>query len=276
MKVHSIISNTISEETLRGGHLSVRFLPNGFKVLLEDTNFKPVILNRFYQETGISQKGQIDACEDWLKRHTLMDDFTGEISIIPESAPATFVPLDLFNKNEAFIYLEPVVNVKPHESVQHTIIKNRPLVLVYAVSGIIISLLGRFSGTTRITPSAEVMLSMAEQVDASDHQRGFMLVEVQTGSLNILIIKEDRLVLCNQLALKQPADLVYHILNTMQQLGFERKQRPLFLAGIIDNKEITTIKKYIRSVTPLPYHIFEIDKSLIPEHILLAEATKCG
>lgn len=276
MKVHSIISNTISEETLRSGHLSIRFLPNGFKILLEDINFQPVILNWFYEETGISLKGQITACEDWLKRHTLMDDFTGEVSIIPESSPSTFVPENLFNEKEAFLYLEPMVNLKAHETVRHTNIRKKPLVLVYAVTGLIISLSEKFSGTTRIIPAAEAMLSMAEQINVSDHQRGFMVIETQPGSLNILMIREDQLVLSNQISLKQPGEMVYHTLNAMQQLGFDREKRPLFIAGKVPHEEIISLEKYIRHVTPLPYHIFELDKTAIPEHILLAEATRCG
>ena len=276
MKVHSIISNTISEETLHGGHLSIRFLRDGFKILLEDINFQPVILNRFYEETGISLKGQINACEDWLRRHTLMDDFTGEVSIIPESSPATFIPENLFNEKEAILYLEPMVNLKAHETVRHTNIRKKPLVLVYAISGQIVSLAEKFSGTTRIIPAAEAMLSMAEQINASDHQRGFMAIETQPGSLNILMIREDQLILSNQISLKQPGEMVYHTLNAMQQLGFDRKKRPLYIAGIVAKEEIVSLKKYIRHVTPMPYHIIDLDKPSIQEHILLAEATRCG
>jgi hypothetical protein len=276
VKVHSIISNTISEETLHSGHLSIRFLRDGFKILLEDVNFQPVILNRFYEETGISLKGQINTCEDWLRRHTLMDDFNGEVSIIPESSPATFIPESLFNAKEAFLYLEPMVNLKPHETVRHKNIRKKPLVLVYAVTGLIVSLTEKFSGTTRIIPAAEAMLSMAEQINASDHQRGFMAIETQPGSLNILMIREDQLILSNQISLKQPGEMVYHTLNAMLQLGFDRKKRPLYIAGIVAKEEIVSLKKYIRHVTPMPYHIIDLDKPSIQEHVLLAEATRCG
>jgi hypothetical protein len=276
VKVHSIISNTISEEILRSGHLSIRFLEDGFAILLEDKSYQPVILNRFYEEAGISMKGQIAACEDWLERHTLLDEYIGEVSIIPESSPATFVPKDLFNEKEAFLYLEPVVNLKAHETVRHKTIGTRPIVLVYAVEGLVKYLSEKFKGNSRIIPAAEAMLSMAEQVNASDHQRGFMIIEVQPGSLNLLMIKNDQVVLSNQLPLKQHGELVYHTLNAMQQLAFDRKKRPLFIAGKIADTEIRSLQKYTGHVTPLPYHIIDLEKSMIPEHILLAEATRCG
>lgn len=276
MKVHSIISKTISEEILRRGHLSIRFMADGFSLLLEDKNYHPVVLNKFFNEGSMSLKSQVIACEDWLKRHTLLDDFSGEVSIIHDSSPAVFVPESLFSEKDALLYLDPVESIPTHEYVRYKEIKDRPVVLVYSVPGLITSLAEKFSGPARIVPAPEVMLSMAEQVNAADHQRGFMLIEAQKGFLNLLIIKEDGIVLSNPLALSGSGDLVYHTLNAIQQFGFDRKNRPLFYAGLLSDEEMTSLQKYIRTLAPLAYHIFDIDKSSISEHILLAEATRCG
>ena len=276
MKVHSVISNTISEEILRKGHLSIRFMMEGFSLLLEDKNYHPVVLNKFSAEGSISLTSQVLACQDWLKRHTLIDDFAGEVSIIHDSSPALFVPKSLFSEKDASIYLEPLASIPSHEYVRHKEIKGRPVVMVYSVPGLIASLTEKFTGPVRIIPAPEVMLSMAEQVNAADHQRGFMLIEAQQGLLNILTIKEDGIVLSNQLALNRTGDLVYHTLNAIEQLGFDRKNRPIFYAGHMNEKEMKNLKRYIRTLAPLAYHMFDIDKSSIPEHTLLAEATRCG
>ncbi len=276
MKVHSIISNTISEEILRKGHLSIRFMVEGFSLLLEDKNYHPVVLNKFSTEGSMSLTSQVLACQDWLKRHTLIDDFAGEVSINHDSSPALFVPKNIFSEKDSSLYLEPLASIPAHEYVRHKEIKGRSIVLVYSVPGLISSLTEKFSGPVRIIPAPEVMLSMAEQVNTADHQRGFMLIETQQGLLNILVIKEDGIVLSNQLALNGTGDLVYHTLNAIEQLGFDRKNRPAFYAGLTNEKEIRDLRKYIRTLAPLAYHIFDIDKSSIPEHILLAEATRCG
>ncbi|MEX0981752.1 MAG: DUF3822 family protein [Bacteroidales bacterium] len=276
MKAHSIISNTISEEILHKGHLSIRFMMEGFSLLLEDKNYHPVVLNKFSTEGSMSLTSQLLACEDWLQRHTLIDDFSGEVSIIHDSSPALFVPESLFSEKDASLYLEPLVSIPTHEYVRQKEIKGRPVVLVCLVPGLISSLTEKFSGPVRIIPASEVMLSMAEQVNAADHQRGFMLIEAQHGLLNILMIKEDGIVLSNQLTMSGKGDLVYHILNAMQHLGFDRKNRPLFYAGLTYAEEMENLQKYIKTLVPLAYHIFDIDKSSIPEHILLAEATRCG
>jgi hypothetical protein len=251
-------------------------MADGFSLLLEDKNYHPVVLNKFSNEGSMSLTSQVLACEDWPKRHTLLDDFAGEVSIIHDSSPAVFVPESLFSEKDALLYMEPVASIPAHEYVRYKEIKDRPIVLVYSVPGLIISLTEKFAGVTRIVPAPEAMLSMAEQVNAADHQRGFMLIEVQKGFLNLLIIKEDGIVLSNQIALSGTDDLVYHTLNAIQQLDFDRKSRPLFYAGIMNAEEIKSLQKYVRTVAPLAYHIFDIDKSSIQEHIILAEATRCG
>jgi len=275
MQVHSVISNTISEEILRTGHLSIRFMVDGFSLLLEDRSFNPVLLNRFTQESPMTLKSHLLECKDWLERHTLISAFTGEVTILDDSIPSTLVPDELFSDHNAFLFLEPVTSLRAGEKVFHKDIRNRPFTLVYAVQNDLRDLAALFAGIARIKPSLEILLSVADQVNASDHQRGFALAEVQNGFFGILIIKDDELVILNSFHINQSDEMVYHTLNTMQQLEFDRNSRPLFLGGPEMNTQIDELGKYIRSIQPLPYHINDLDGSSVQEHILLAEATRC-
>ncbi len=275
MKVHSIISNTISEDILATGHLSIRFLPDGFTLLLENQHYQPVILNRFSEPSGISIKGQVMACEDWLSRHTLIDGFSGEVSLVVDAVPATLVPTDLFSEEDPSIYLAPGTALHATDVVRYKHLKNRSAVLVFALPAIISLLAEKFSGQVRTLSPTEVLISMAEQVNAADHHRGFMLTEIQQGVLTVLIIREDQFVLANQFNLKKQIDHIYHSLNAIQQLSFDREHRPLFYAGKTDSDALNILKKYIKDVRPMPYHIKGVDKSFIAEHMLLAEASKC-
>jgi hypothetical protein len=121
----------------------------------------------------------------------------------------------------------------------------------------------------------EVLLSMADHVNAADHQRGFALVEIQDGFLGILSIKNDEIEIVNNLEIGSADELVYHTLNTLERTGFKRKECPLFFSGIESSLEMKTLKRFIAKVLPLSYHILGIQKSFILENVLLAEATKC-
>ncbi len=275
MQVHSIIANTISEEILRSGHLSIRFMADGFSLLLEDRSFNPVVLNRFTEETARTMKSHVQECKDWLQRHTLLEKFSGEVTIVNDFIPSTLVPDPLFNEKSDFMYLEPVTQLRAGEKVMHIKVKNRPFTIVYAVQNELGDLIRDFNAHVRVKPPIEILLSVADQVNASDHQRGFAIAEVQQGFLGILVIREDQLVLLNNIRINSNNELVYHILNTLQQVRFDRRSRPLFLAGASIDEEMSDLTKYIRHIAQLPYHINDIEKSSIPDHILLAEASRC-
>ncbi len=277
MQVHSIISNTISEEILQSGHISIRFRTDGFSLLLEDSNFKPVILNNFSWETKLSLSGYIQACEDWLNKHTLTEGFLGETSILIESPAATLIPKNLFSKEQKNLFLEQSNTVTNNETILHRNVKNRPFVLIYAVPALILTFSGRMKSKVRIIHTTECMLSAADQIDASDHHRGFVMIETQEDYLEILVIKNDDLLLSNRYKLKSNDEIVYHTLNTMKQLNMDRKIVPLFIAGKYknDHESIQLLGRYIKNIKPLPYFIREIEKESIQENIILSEATKC-
>lgn len=275
MQTHSIISNTISEEILATGHLSIRFMADGFSLLLEDRYYKPVVLNRFTGDTPISLKSHLLTCEDWLNRHTLLEKFRGEVTLVADTIPTTLVPEALFSEKDKYLYLEPVTRLHAGEKVDFKAVKNRPFYIVYAIPADYLLLAEKFATTVRIKSPVEVLFSVSDQVNAADHQRGFALLEVQHGYMGILMIRDDALQVANHQRLGKEEELVYHTLNTIQQLEFDRKSRPIYHAGVLRDEELAMLGKYVREIAPLPYHISEIDKDAISEHILLAEATRC-
>lgn len=277
MQVHSIISNTISEEVLQSGHLSIRFRTDGFSLLLEDSNYKPVILNHFSREPHLSLAGHIQACEEWLNTHTLLDQFKGETTIVVESQAATLVPKKLFAKEHQSYYLEQTNAIAANETVRRRKIKNRPFVLLFAVNKLIMEFAEGFRSKVRITHPAECLLSAADQVDASVHQRGFLLIETQEHMLEILAIQNDDLLLSNRYKIKNQDEIIYHTINTLKQLDLDLKNIPVYLSGRHKpgHETMLLLGKYIKKVEALPYFIHDIDKDAIQANIILAEASKC-
>ncbi len=277
MQVHSIISNTISEEVLKSGHLSIRFRTDGFSLLLEDANFKPVILNDFSNDPYLSLAGHIQQCEAWLEKHTLLNEFRGETSILCDTPSETLIPEKFFSKDLQTSYLNSANSVGPNEIVKHRKIKSRPFVSVFAVPVQIIDLAKKFKSGSKIMHPVESMLSAADQIDASEHQRGFVMIETQATSLEILVIKNDELVLSNRYKLKKPDEVVYHTLNSIKQLELDRKKIPVYISGLYkqDHEAILLLGKYIKNVKPMPYFIRDIEKDTIPVNIILSEASKC-
>jgi len=278
MQVHSIISNTIPEEVLQTGHISIRFLSDGFSLLLEDSSFTPLVLNRFSSDTSFSMNHYVDQCTTYLENHSLLADFQGEVSLLTSSPSATAIPEDLFADNHLKLYLEQVTRIGSNETVQSRKVKDRPFYIVFTAADKLGELAGRFGGTVRILHPSECLISAVDQVNASDHQRGFLCIEIQSAAMELTAFRNDNLVLSNRFAITAERDILYHTLNTLQQLEFDRKQTPVFWAGNLGKSpgSMDSLKKYLGNLQALPYFIREINAEAIPENILLAEATKCG
>jgi hypothetical protein len=274
MKVQSIISNTISEEALQKGHLSIRFMADGFSLLLEDGLYNPLVLIKHIADPGISLNSHILSCKDWMDRQTLLDGFIGEVTIVLDLIPCTIVPENLFSEKDAALYLESIAALKSSDFLKYKAVKNRPFIIVYSIPSQVMNLSDLFSGNVRIVSTNDVMLSVVDHIDADKHQRGFTLIDLHERFLGILSIRKDEVEILNQLDINNKEEAIYYTLNSLEKINFDRTKDPLYFTGV-DGEEIKSLRKYIKNVIPLPYFIPKIKKSLVLEHVVLAEASKC-
>ena len=277
MQADGIISNTISQDIRLKGHQSIRLAADGFSILVSDASYKPVFLKQFTFDSSI-QKDQFPAqCGRILEEYQLLS-FEGETVLIMDTLAVTVVPKQFFNESQSRALLEKACSLKDTDQVHHRFIKARKIFLTYAVSKEIEALKERFIGDVKIIHASECLLSLADQVKSSDHQRGVMVADVQPFSLDILVIQEDQIKLLNSYTLTDPTDFIYHALNTMNQLGLNRESIPIYLSGIIheEHELFGLLGKYIRQVTTTPYYLEELTKVQILQYMVVSEASKCA
>jgi hypothetical protein len=277
MQVDGIISNTITEDIRLKGHQSIRFASDGFSVLISDASYRPVFLKQFSFDSDI-QKDQLPSeCGRILEEYQLLS-FEGETVLILDSLAVTVIPKQFFDESQNRVLLEKANHLKDNDQVYHRYIKARKFFLIYGVSKEIEALKQRFTGDVKVIHSSECLLSLADQVKSSDHQRGVMVADVQPYSLDILFVQEDQIKLLNKYALKDPSDFIYHALNTLDQLGLDRESIPIYLSGIIheEHELFGLLGKYIRRVTNTPYYLEELTKIQMIRFMVLSEGSKCA
>jgi len=277
MQVDGIISNTISQDIRLKGHQSIRFAQDGFSILISDASYSPVFLKQFSFDTDI-QKDQLPAeCGRILEEYQLLS-FEGETVLILDTLAVTVIPKQFFDESQKRDVLAKACDLKNSDQVYHRYIKARKFFLTYAVTQEIEALKERFTGDVKVIHSSECLLSLADQVKSSDHQRGVMVADVQPYSLDILCVQEDQIKLLNRYALKDPSDFVYHALNTLKQLGLDRESIPIYLSGIIheDHELFGLLGKYIRRVKHTPYYLEELTKIQMIRFMVLSEGSKCA
>ena len=195
-----------------------------------------------------------------------------------DTDPATLVPASFYDEASAEILMSRTRTPGDDEKVDARYIRTRDLYLLQAIPLDILDLKEAFPGEVKIMHPLECMLSLSDQVKASDHQRGFLLAEVQEKTMSLLAAREDRLILLNRFALSDTSDFIYHVLNCIRQLDLDRESIPLYLSGIVhkDHELYGLVRKYVRIVKPTPYYLETLSRKDISRFMLLSEASKCA
>jgi hypothetical protein len=276
MQVDSVISNSITQDIRLKGHQSIRFAPDGFSVLISDASYTPVYLKEYTFETSLPVEELVSECGRILDEAGLLS-FEGETVLITDSMAVSLLPKQFFNVDKNREILEKVCALDKSDRVFDRSIKNRNFHLVFAVPDKVIGLGNRFAGEVKILHTAECLLSLSDQVKASDHQRGVLMAEVQVHTLDILVISGDQVRLLNRYSLNDPSDFIYHTLNTMRQLELDPESIPVYLSGMIheEHQLKRLLLKYIRNVISTPYYLEHLSREQILRFMILSEGSKC-
>jgi len=277
MQLHSIISNTITQDIRLKGHQSIRFFPDGFSFLVTDASYRPVLLNHYRFEPGIPPDRYPGECSRVMGELDLLS-FAGETAVIVGSAAVTLVPEQFYDETRLFSLLERAAGLDEQDTVSGRYLRGRKLYLVFSIPPDIEALKNSFTGEVTFLHSLECLVSLSDQVQASDHQRGMVLAEVQSHALDLLVILEDGIRLANRFDLKDTSDFIYHTLNTLRQLGLQRETIPVYLSGLIhgDHELFGLMNKYVRHVRNTPYYLEELSREEVLQNMILSEGIKCA
>jgi hypothetical protein len=277
MQADGIISNTITEDIRQKGHQTIRFSPDGFSLLVSDASYRPVVLKRYLYDHPVEIAEQTADCIRILRESDLFN-FQGETVLIADTLNSTLVPQPFFDEKLGRALLERNAPLDPSDQVRHRQIRNRSLMLLFAVPANLLDIESQFSGHVTLIHATESLISLSDQVQASDHQRGMILIDVQPLTLNILVIREDKIRLLNQYVLNEPSEFIYHTLNTVKQLGLDRETIPVYLSGTIheEHELYGLLGKYIRTIRTTPYYMEELNRMDVIRYMILSEASKCA
>lgn len=276
MQVEGIISSPVSEDIRAKGHLSIRLSKNCFSFLVSDASYKPVLLKQYTWNGSHPSDSLPSECGRILEGLQLQG-FHGEVVIMVDNQAFSLVP-DPFDKEEhARPMLEGITKTGETDLVRRRTLPDRRMTLLYGYREGVEQLASRLGDHTLVIHGTECLVSLADQVQASDHQRGFFLAEVQQQALQLLVVREDNILLLNRYELNETSDFVYHVLNTYRQLDMERERVPVYLAGTVhpEHELFGLLGKYIRHVRITPYYLEELTRQQVLRFMLLSEASKC-
>lgn len=70
--------------------------------------------------------------------------------------------------------------------------------------------------------------------NASSNPDGTVFIDFKTDEFSVVIVKDNRLLLCKSFTYTSPEDVLYYLLKCCQQLALSQHQVQLFLSGLIE------------------------------------------
>jgi hypothetical protein len=102
----------------------------------------------------------------------------------------------------------------------------------------------------------------------SPQQAGTIFIDFKTDEFSVVVVRENKLLLCQTFAYTAPEDVLYYLLKCCQQLNLSQQRVQLCLSGLIEkdsalyrelykyfiNLEFESLAKEIKLTTALTIH----------------------
>lgn len=207
-------------------------MPEGFYFLIseeKDISYCSCDLqSHTVKNIGILQLDLLDEINDWIAR----SDFHS-LTCIFETSAFSIIPSVLFDETSVYDYLKLSCRLDENAVVRYDSVDSAGMVNAYAVPANYYDFISRISVAKLIRHHTSVLLD-AFLGFGSDNVIN-ILINKGKGKSDIIVVKGSALLLCERFNTAVSGELVYHILNVVQQLGLDKEHVKLFLSGSFEN-----------------------------------------
>jgi hypothetical protein len=159
------------------------------------------------------------------------------------------IPLSLFNKEEAEIYLQQTVNLEKQDQVAFDVIESLKAANVYAFEiAYVQDFQEHFPEASFCHVSTGLINNFIHNFDSSSSKNIFL--NIYDHYVMITVIEDAKLLFHNIFSFKASPDCLYYILLVYKQLGLIPEQHPLYIVGelLADTQIKKFFKKYIKNI----------------------------
>jgi hypothetical protein len=237
-----------------------------------DKNYKKLILQFATTEVSFciydTLRKRIEGLKNFvLEKNTTQEEIETSLNNIIESSPelktkfdqilvlhnsnlVTFVPSALFDEQYISSYLQYNNKVFETDYFTNDVVSNYEMNTVYIpyvnINNLLIDQLGSFDYKHSFTYLIKKVLDFSKNIDETQ-----LYVHVQKNNFQVIVARNQQLILFNTFEYKTEEDFIYYILFTVEQLNLNPETLRLNLFGTV-NKDSDLYKiafKYIRNVS---------------------------
>jgi len=243
-----VTSNDITQRNYK--KLSIQVSLNGLSFCVFDT-----ITNKILVHNAILfEKNQVIEAQLWkvFIDNTILSKSYDEIVVLHENSINTFVPRPLFDKDNIASYLQYNVKIFDTDFFAYDELPNYDINNIY-VPFININnfLLDQFESFDYKNSNSILVQKVLDNSKNKEEKQVF--VHLQENHFEIIIVKNQQLLLYNSFEYKTPEDFIYYILFTFEQLQLNPEIIPIWLFGTVSKDDLfyKIAYKFIRNCSLL-------------------------
>ncbi|MDP3352613.1 MAG: DUF3822 family protein, partial [Flavobacteriaceae bacterium] len=225
-----------------------------FCILNKDLKEITALYSFDYFENNLSLDNILKNIQQIVLEEPLLRNKYQSVNITFKNKLNTFVPLELFDEQFLSNYLQHTIKVFSNDFVAHDIIDKNKLVNVYIPFVNITNFFLDYFGPFNYKHAGTVLVEKLIDIN-NDNTDIRVYVQVSKNDFEVIVLKQNELILYNSFTLNTNEDFAYFILFIFEQLKLDRDVNKIVLLGDIDYQSdlYKLIYKYVRNVEFLDY-----------------------
>ncbi|HJS54911.1 MAG TPA: DUF3822 family protein [Chitinophagaceae bacterium] len=170
--------------------------------------------------------------EDYLRflgETGLLNNRYYQTAIAYDAHESVQIPSVVYRYEDGQLYLDVLYGKSAHTNI---ISENLPALNLYNVYRMPANL---YSSISRKFLSGKYWHLYTIVIRNLSHgEKEFMLIDFKTDEFSLIVVKENKLLLCQTISYTSPEDVLYYLLKCCQQLDLSQQQTKVFLSGLIE------------------------------------------
>ena len=247
-KIVSVIDPSFQSTQVDKYSLSARVSNNRLDIAVLDSSVKNVVaLESWNTDVGEDFASFAEAISKIKTGSSILGSGFNRVVILPDTPIFTLIPDELFIPEQAGKYLELNHSFDVHEKIKIDAIEKASLKNIYWIPYDVMKAADEIFLNPLFLHPSSILINTILSVESSDT----VMAHFMGTRMDICVKKENKLKYCNSFLYTSAEDIIYFLLNVMQQLDIDKSDISLVIAGEMEknSKAFEMINKYVKNIS---------------------------
>lgn len=279
----SFLDKSFNEQNTRNYVMSITLDIHGFTAGIYDQGKNKVLGIITHHFEGLKKEGEITGqLEVFLSTVSWLTLPFSNVNLVYKNNESTLVPMPLFDKNNAALYLEFNHVFQKNNRIAFDNIKHTDAVNVYGLPKSLIEKVKTTWPNIVLKHSATSLIENLSVLVKNKSDNNTLFIDVSVGSFDLVYFKDNKLHFYNQFSFHTKTDFIYFLLSAIEQLKLNPESVNLMLLGKIDKSDeiYEIVYRYVRNIEFVKRndnysYSYVLDELKQHEHFVLFNSLQC-